>query len=385
MLHSTGDTQAGIGDMQGASVSDTLYRMGRGYEKGVGVDTDMGKAVYYYQRAAVQGNRDALYQLARCHEYGWGTPPDRQKAFQCYKKAAELGDVDAQYMIDMDEIRQASNMGGGADALFALALCYEHVFLQVEKALPYYLFAAEQGCHEARYRLALCYEQGKGVPADQEKADALFQEAFEKGKGGRELFCDTLLCIAMSAEKGWNTHSAVDRDRAIRFYKMAGERGDTYAMSRLLLLGEGLDGALTEEERQALLQKEGMRDKGYALFRLGLCYEEGKSVPQDLRKANLYYQLAADNGDRNGMARLAWCCEQGVGVEKDRAKASHYYQLAADEKEGYASLRMAFRYEYGIGVPVDKEKANRYHRSAHQSNSSLIMDELLIIHRKEGS
>lgn len=385
MCNPTGITQAEIEAKRGAVDSDALYRMGRGYEKGDGVEPDMEKAVYYYQLAAEQGNSNALYQLARCHEYGWGTPRDQEKALLCYKKAAELGDVDAQYMIDMDEIRQASNMGGGADALFALALCYEHVSLQVEQAIPYYQLAARQGCHEARYRLALCYEQGKGVPVDQERADALFQKALEKGKGGRELFCDTLLCIAMSAEKGWNTHSAVDRGRAIRFYKMAGERGDIYAMSRLLLLGEGLDGPLADEERQALLQKEKMRDKGYALFRLGLCYEEGKSVPQDLRKANWYYQLAADNGDRNGMVHLAWCCEQGLGVEKDRARASHYYQLAADEKEGYASLRMAFRYEYGIGVPVDKEKANRYHRSAHQSNSSLMMDETLVFHRKEGS
>lgn len=51
-----------------------------------------------------------------------------------------------------------------------------------EKAITYYLAAAEKGMSDACFVLGLCYQQEKGVPEDSEQADYYFRRAFDLKK-----------------------------------------------------------------------------------------------------------------------------------------------------------------------------------------------------------
>ncbi|MBO7708111.1 MAG: sel1 repeat family protein, partial [Thermoguttaceae bacterium] len=52
---------------------------------------DLAEAVFWFRKAADQGNLDAQYRLARCYSNGMGVGADPAKAAECYRIAAEKG------------------------------------------------------------------------------------------------------------------------------------------------------------------------------------------------------------------------------------------------------------------------------------------------------
>ena len=69
------------------------------YYNGKGVPQDYKKAVYWYTKAAEQGNVNAQWSLGFMYYYGEGVPQDYQKAFYWYTKAADQGNTDAQFYL----------------------------------------------------------------------------------------------------------------------------------------------------------------------------------------------------------------------------------------------------------------------------------------------
>ncbi len=52
---------------------------------------------------------------------------------------------------------------------------------------------------------------------------------------------------------------------------------------------------------------------------------------QNLKKAYLYYKMAAENGFATAQVNLAECYKKGKGVEKDLDEAIYWYQKAAKQ------------------------------------------------------
>jgi len=82
------------------------------YAQGEGVSSDPVKAVYWWQRAARQGNADAQYNLGIVYAVGrLGVDKDLQTAKMWWRKAAMNGDGMAQYNLGIlyanskDEVR----------------------------------------------------------------------------------------------------------------------------------------------------------------------------------------------------------------------------------------------------------------------------------------
>ena len=67
-----------------------------------------------------------------------------------------------------------------------------------------------------------------------------------------------------------------------------------------------------------------------AQYNLGVMYDEGTSVPQDLGKAADWYRMAAEQGFVDAQANLGMMYYQGQGVSCDHEQAAHWLQLAAD-------------------------------------------------------
>ena len=65
-------------------------------ELGKGTDEDYKEAVYWYKKAADQGDTKAQLNLAVMFKYGTGVSEDFSQAVFWYKKAAEQGDTKAQ-------------------------------------------------------------------------------------------------------------------------------------------------------------------------------------------------------------------------------------------------------------------------------------------------
>jgi hypothetical protein len=65
--------------------------LGLCYEHGKGVDIDLDKAFYWYEKSAEGGDLTGQNNLGVCYENGRGVDIDLQKAFHWYQKSAEAG------------------------------------------------------------------------------------------------------------------------------------------------------------------------------------------------------------------------------------------------------------------------------------------------------
>lgn len=74
-------------------------------------------------------------------------------------------------------------------------------------------------------------------------------------------------------------------------------------------------------------------EQGNALAQcwLGLCYQHGKGVEKDERRAAILFLRAAKQGHAAGQCMLGGCYELGRGVEKNKGRAVKLYRIAAEQ------------------------------------------------------
>ena len=259
--------------------SQAQQRIGWCYYKGHGVEKDYSKAVYWYQKAAEAGVSDAQFRLAIRYYNGEGVEKDLSKAVYWWQKAADAGNT---------------------DALFNLAYCYrcgEGVEKDLSKAVYLYQKAAEAGHSYAQHNLANCYFIGHGVEKDFSKAVYWFQKAADAGNSTAQNN------LAHCYERGRGIE--LDFSKAVYWWQRAAESGESTAQ-----------------------------------YNLAVCYYHGKGVENDLSKAVYWWQKAADAGNTDALFNLACCYRCGEGVEKDLSKAVYLYQKAADAGNSRAEIAL---------------------------------------------
>lgn len=84
-----------------------------------------------------------------------------------------------------------------------------------------------------------------------------------------------------------------------------------------------------------------------AIFRLGVCYRDGKGgLPQDYKKALELLPRAGELGYVKACNNIGYAYQYGQGVEIDMKKANHYYELAAIGRNLYARHNLGVFGEY---------------------------------------
>lgn len=73
-----------------------------------------------------------------------------------------------------------------------------------------------------------------------------------------------------------------------------------------------------------------------AQYNLGVLYDEGSGVDQDLARAAHWYHKAADQGFVDAQTNLGIMYYQGQGVVRDLEKADHWFQKAASQGDADA-------------------------------------------------
>ena len=117
------------------------FRLGFLYRLGFGVPRNPRLAIYWFEKAARQGEVGGQYWLAESYRRGEGVPASPELAFQWFQRLAERGYAPAQYQVALayaDGQGVAKNessavgwlrkavAGGHADAARRLARAYHH-------------------------------------------------------------------------------------------------------------------------------------------------------------------------------------------------------------------------------------------------------------------
>lgn len=236
--------------------------LGLAYEYGRGVTKDEQKAVYWYQKAADQDHKYACYNLGYAYRYGAGIEKDYEKALFYFEKAANQNHSEAQYSLgymykrgigitrDFEKglhwLKLAAD-NDHADACYEMGHSYYHGYgVEIDDTISfsYFLKSAELGNTDSQGQVAICYETGKGTTADLNTAMQWYHKAADNK--------DMASCANLARVYRYNFS---DFEKAVYWYKKAYEL-----------------------------------DHSGSCYQLGVLYETGEGVVQDLEKALSYYE-----------------------------------------------------------------------------------------------
>lgn len=126
--------------------------------------------------------------------------------------------------------------------------------------------------------------------------------------------------------------------------------------------------AFTNDEMKQLMDEAENGDR-VSQYYLGVCYQSGMGVEEDLEKAAEWYLKSAENGYAEAQNLIANCYMLGYGVAVDNSEAVRWFLSAATQGNGAAQCSMGGCYEHGIGVEKDMKEAVRWYRmSAEQGD-----------------
>ena len=268
------------------------------------------EAKVWYKKAGEVGYDWGLWSLGDVYRNGKGVPLDEQTAISYFKKAYESnGDAAGRAANDIGNILYGNN--------------------EYERANEWYQKAGEAGYDWGWWNLGYAYQNGQGVPLDEQTAIKYFKKTYEQNGGAAGRAINNI---------GMIFYNQGEYEKANEWYQKAGEAGYDWGWNNL-----------------------------------GNAYYHGKGVPEDKRAAILYYKKAYEqNGDAAGQAA------NNIGNAfynlNEYEKANEWYEKSGGSGHDWGWWNLGFAYQNGKGVAIDKEKAREYFQRAYDMHGSAEED-----------
>ena len=372
--------------------AEAQCNLGYYYEKGVGLDKDIDKAIELYSLSANQGNSDAQKQLQKYTSIqndeqtvldylnkANSTKSDKRKAY-FLQKAANLDNAEAQYKLALCYengigVKQNSNKfikfitlsanQGHSYAQYHLAYCYKNgigINKNIDKAIKLYTLSANQGNSNAQNNLAVCYANGIGINKNIDKAIELYTLSANQGNSYAQFN------LANYYENGVGLDK--DINKAIELYTLSANQGHSNAQKQLqkytsiqndkqiaLNYLNKANFSKSDKEKVYYLQEAANLGNAEAQFNLAKCYQNGTGVLKNIDKAIELFTLSANQGYAKAQYHLAVCYENSNGVPKDISKAIELYTLSANQNYAQAQNDLGMCYALGNGLTQNWTKA----------------------------
>jgi TPR repeat protein/serine/threonine protein kinase len=235
-----------------------------------------------------------------------------------------------------------------------------------ELAVKYYQLSADQGYAAALSNLGYCYKHGQGVREDRYEAVRLY------GLGSDQNHATSLNNLGYCYQHGYGVQK--DLPEAVKLYQRSAEQGHATAQNNLgycYQYGQGCEKNLAEAVR--LYELSASQGCSFGQNSLGHCYKRGHGVPKDYNKAVYYYRLAAEQGHATAQNNLGYCYQYGQGVEINYPEAVKWYKLSVDQGQASAENNLGFCYQCGIGVKKDLGEAVKLYTASSEKGYAVAM------------
>ena len=295
-----------------------LHNLAWMYDSGTGVAADPVRAFAGYRRAAEAGNAISMLDLAKAYFAGDGTKADVPEGYHWALRGAERGNAKCMGLmgrgllagVDMPRnaaeglawTRQAVALGEPW-AVQNLTGWFEDERLPLaEREASYRWFLAEAGRGNTDAMAAVAFLPGfeDSLHPDPAHCIGWAQRAADAGSPlGMRL-------VGSAYRRGWGVKQ--DRALAVSWWQRATAAGDvvsTYWLAQNYIDGE----VIPADRRQGLALLMSAADAGliYAQVDLAHIYEDGSyGVARDRATARKYYQLAAEQGDKEAIGWLKY-------------------------------------------------------------------------------
>ncbi len=324
-------------------------------------------------KAAEVGLPSAHLNLAILGEQNAACSMSQEDIFQHYKKALE---------------------GGLGSARYKVGLCYlegRGTEPNYPEALRLITLVAESGSGEALEKLGDCYFTGvtgaKSIP----KAIRYYEEA---SAAGRNVADKLLQCLrqapdaqittpAVCAKLGSDYYNNKNYSEAVKWLtKAAGEQFPeaTSMLADCYRYGKGIQQNLAESFRLHKIAAE--KKIPQSQYGLGLCYYYGEGTAVDKKQAAQLFLLAAKNSHMEAQKMRAVCCYNGEGVERNYKEAYDWFSLAETKGDALASRNLGLFYEFGNGVQMSLYVAEAKYQEAVQRGYDSAKEDLKRLKKK---
>lgn len=290
---------------------------------------DFAGAYRIWSALAAEDDLAAMRNAAQLLRQGKGVEKDSKKAFKLYSEAAEKGLVTAM-----------ANVGD-------MYLAGEGVEKNPQAAAAWYARAAAAGLSLAQVKLAEMYEQGLGVDRDPARARALIERAARNGyapaqaklaamgpgpavastpvgdpddpyRGGGTITSERSLPPAPTS--GAATSAVV---RPLPGDVVPPELVAAMPPADLAQMNAGLSAYAAQDKTLAFATWRNVAGRGNAdaQLRVGLLYERGEGIGQDMIEAYRWLKLAANQGHPKAAAELSFVSAQLAPAERAIAES----------------------------------------------------------------
>jgi len=390
---------------------DAQRALGRIYERGSLDGSIPEDALYWYRRAAENGDTVSQRQLGYWHATG-AAGGAKGEGYAWFLKAAENGDAYAQHSLGMmyafgrdvekndakaQEWFQKAAAQEYRDAYGALGQLHRRA-ARYEEAMRWYLRGAQAGDAGAQTGVGYLFEMGQGVGQDYGEAFTWYSKAAKSG----EMTAQYNLGLAYEYGRGTEQSS----EQAKYWYKKALAQGYKAAEKRLVGLEnksvlKNVAGQQIASEKKDVSQRaaadNGTSQQWYergrshekenayeealkfylmaaeqgrlsAMRKCGYFYWKGRGVPApDTARALEWFNKAAALGDGRSYYFLGIMRQNGDGVKRSQSEAAALFAKGAALGDSRAQYRLAEAYRSGKGVTRDLEEARAwYEKSAAQ-------------------
>lgn len=249
---------------------------------------------------------------------------------------------------------------------------------------------AESGDTKAQYDLAyelylLALENG--ITTEEAQSDPMLAEscqwAKKAGEEGQD--AEALALYAGCLTSGFGQPE--DPENGLRLYEEAADLGSIGAqltLSEWYLEGNGL---VDQNEAQgftyALSAAKGndkQEPNGYAQWKVGMLYLQGRGVPKDSKEAFKWVAKASENATVQAMISRAVMLATGDGITENDVEARTWYKRASesgDVKWAHGLRGLGYMIFTGEGGPEDKVTGYAYllaARAGNDENAAILVD-----------
>jgi|HubBroStandDraft_6_1064221.scaffolds.fasta_scaffold18679_3 TPR repeat protein len=251
--------------------------------------------------------------------------------------------------LSTSELAQLQSKAGTGDAAAQLALgrAYQDgngVPQNDELAVKWYRKAAELGNATAQNNLGIMYRTGSGVEKSKEEAVKWYR------KSARQGYASAMFNLGTAYYNGDGV--PIDDCIAYAWFLAARENGSKSATAAVIRAESELTSAKMSD----------------ALVTLGEMYELGEELPRNFGESALWYRKAVKLGKPEARIALAVVLLEGHSVQ-DYGEARRSCEHAAKENDDRAQYCLGLIYQQGLGLQKDISRATKsYRRAAERGN-----------------
>lgn len=185
---------------------------------------------------------------------------------------------------------------------------------------------------------------------------------------------------AGNKELAYEALSSGDFETAYREYSILAEENDPvgqFFLGTMYIYGDGIEKNFFKayellsassnkfkDNFQKYTNTEDIKSMRSSFFWLGVLYNDGLGVNEDIRKGFRWVELAADLGHVDAASRTALNYYTGHGTDKNMENYVKYLYIAAEEGSVDDYIRIAWANLNGVGVEINHKEAFKWYKKS---------------------